>query len=117
MGLLNKIAYMVEKDRLIYDAKHPIDATAVEVAVASGTGGVLKRGQLLDCAGGVFSVHAESGMAGAIVADDTEYEPDAETVVVPVYTSGSFRGSEVVADPAITAADVEALRGGGIYLK
>lgn len=116
MSLLNRMAYVVEKDRLIYDAKHPIDATAVSVTTSSIASGVLRRGQLLDCTDGVYSIHAEGGTASVIVAKDTECASDEGTVIVPVYTSGSFRSSAVITDPAITAADVEALRG-GIYLK
>lgn len=49
MALLNKMAYTVEKDKLVYDAKHPIDATAVQVTVGVDADGILRRGQLLDC--------------------------------------------------------------------
>ena len=117
MSLLNKQAYTVIKDKLIYDAKHPIDATAVQVSVSTDTNGILKRGQILDCAGGVYSIHEEDGEASVIVAEDTGYASDDTEIRVPVYISGSFRASEVITDTEITSADIETLRARGIYLK
>ncbi len=117
MSSLNNIAYTVEKDKLVYDMKHPIDATAVQVAIESCANGVLKRGQLLDFDNDAYSIHSESGTPSAIVARDATYTSDDTEVVVAVYTSGSFRASEVISDPEITIADIEGLRSKGIYLK
>lgn len=117
MALLNRQAYAVEKDRLVYDAKHPVDAAAVPVNITAEEDGVIKRGQVLDCAGEEYSIHAADGDAGAIVAEDTDYAADDTEITVSVYISGSFRASEVIADPELTAGDMEALRGRGIYLK
>ena len=40
----------------------------------------------------------------------------ARKVVAPCYVTGSFRADSVIATPALTAADKEALRNGGIIL-
>ena len=117
MTLLNRPVYAVEKDRLIYDAAHPIDATTVQIAVPADGNGMIKRGQLLDCTDGVYGIHAETGDPSAIVAEDTSYAADDTEVAAVVYISGSFRESEIFAEPGITAADKEVLRSKGIYLK
>lgn len=117
MSLLNNLAYTVEKDRLVYDAKHPIDATAVQVMVESSTGGILKRGQLLDFDNNVYSIHSAEGAPSAIVARDATYTSDDTEVVAAVYTSGTFRASKVISEPEITMADTEGLKSKGIYLK
>lgn len=117
MSLFNNLAYTIEKDRLVYDSKHPIDAIAVPVVTESGIDGAFKRGQLLDFDNDVYSIHAESGTPSAIVARDAIYTSDDTEVVVAVYTSGTFRASEVISEPAITIADIEGLRSKGIYLK
>lgn len=117
MSLLNRQAYAMEKDRLVYDAKHPKDAAAVRVAVSGESGGVIRRGQVLDFADGVYSIHAAGGTASVIAAEDTVYAQGDTEATVAVYTSGSFRASEVTADVELTVQDTEALRGNGIYLK
>lgn len=117
VSVLNNLAYTVEKDRLVYDAKHPIDATAVEVMVESGADGILKRGQLLDFGDNAYSIHSDGGVPSAIVARDAAYTSDDTEVVVAVYTSGTFRASEVIAEPEISMTDIEGLRSKGIYLK
>lgn len=117
MPLLNKNAYVMEKDKLVYDAKHPVDGAAVRVKITATDSGVIKRGQVLDCAAGEYSVHAEGGSVSAIVAEDTSYAPADTEITVTVYISGTFRASEVIAEPKLTDEDIEAFRGKGIYLK
>ena len=117
MDLLNRQAYAMEKDRLVYDAKHPIDASAVRVKISAAEDGVIRRGQILDCAAGEYSVHAAGGTASAIVAEDTLYLAEDNEITVVVYVSGSFRASEVVSDPELKESDIESLRVNGIYLK
>lgn len=117
MSILNKQAYVVEKDKLVYDSKHPIDVANIPVTITPSDAGEIKRGQILDCKDGEYSLHAEDGEPSAIVAETTSYAADDTTVVVTAYISGSFRASEIVANPELTAADTEALRGKGIYLK
>lgn len=117
MSLLNNQAYAVEKDKLVYDAKHPIDVANIPVTVAPSDAGEIKRGQIIDCKDGDYSLHAEDGEPSAIVAETTSYAADDTEIVVTVYTSGTFRASEIIANPELTAADTEALRGKGIYLK
>lgn len=117
MALLNRQAYAVEKDRLVYDAKHPTDASAVRVKIRADADGVIRRGQILDCAAGEYSIHAADGAASAIVAEDTGYTADDTEITVVVYISGSFRASEVVSDLELADSDIESLRGNGIYLK
>lgn len=115
--LLNKPAYAVEKDRLIYDATHPIDANTVQVSITSGSEGEIERGQLIDYSNGSYCVHAEGGEPSAIVAANASYDADDTEITVPVYISGTFRASEVKTDPELTTADLETLREKGIYLK
>ena len=117
MALLNKKAYAVEKDRLVYDAKHPIDASAIQVKITADKEGVIKRGQVLDFAGGDYSVHAADGEVSVIVAEDAEYAADDTEITVAVYITGTFRASEVISEPELTAGDIEVFRGKGIYLK
>lgn len=117
MALLNKQAYVMEKDKLVYDAKHPIDVAAVQVKITAEKSGVVKRGQILDCADGVYSVHVKDGKVSVIVAEDTSFAADDTEITVVVYVSGTFRISEVISDSELTEGDIEALRGNGIYLK
>lgn len=118
MALLNREAYTVDRDRLIYDATHKIDATAVPVEIASDSEGVIRRGQLLYYkSDGKFSVKKADGDASVITAETTSYSADDTEIVVEAYISGTFKRSEIVADGDLTDGDVEALRGKGIYLK
>lgn len=117
MSMLNRPAYKMEKDKLIYDASHPIDATAIEVTLDGTKVGTIKRGQLIDYADGTYSIHKEAGTASVIAAEDVDYAEDDTVVTVPVYISGTFRMSEIISDPEVTAADAENIRAKGIYLK
>ena len=117
MSLLNRPAYEVEKDNLIYEAKHPIDVKIVQVKITSDAAGVIKRGQVIDCETGEYSIHAKSGEPCMIAEEDTSYAADDTEVTVPVYISGTFRASEVIADPELTDADIETLRTKNIILK
>lgn len=117
MAELNKQAYAMEKDGLIYDAKHPIDAIVVQVPIAAEEPGEISRGQLLDCTDGVYSIHTTDGAASAIAAENVSYAADDTDIAVAAYVSGSFRASQVIAEPEITDADLKMLRSKGIYLK
>lgn len=117
MSLLNKQAYTVEKDKLIYDGKHPIDVMSIPVAITPSAAGEIKRGQVIDCTAGVYGIHAEAGEPSAIAAETTSYAADDTEVMVTVFVSGTFRTSEIIANPDLTEADTEALRSRGIYLK
>lgn len=115
--LMNKTAYEIEKDRLIYDGSHPITADNVEVTVPTDSVGEFERGQILDFSDGAYSVHTENGTASVIVAETTSYASDDTTIVVPVYTSGCFRQSACKSDVDLNVTDLETLRSKGIYLK
>lgn len=117
MGLMNRDAYSVQHDRLIYDGKIPIDIKNIVVSITASTNGVIKRGQVIDVAAGTFSLHAASGAPSCIAAQDTEYAADDSEVVVPCYISGNFHTGGVIADPALTDTDVETLRTKNIILK
>lgn len=52
--MLNREAYTMEKDKLVYDLSHPRDAKNVSVTVPEG-GGVIKRGQVIDYKDGQYS--------------------------------------------------------------
>lgn len=116
---MNKTAYKVEGDRLLYDNSHPFDARNVLIVVPEGSSGTLKRGQVLDfdSAEGRFSVHAAKGTVSCILAEDAAYAEDDTDVIAAVYMSGAFRKSACVTDAELTEADVEVLRSKGIYLK
>lgn len=114
---LNKAAYEVEKDNLVYDGSHPFDGATVKVTVPTESVGIIRRGQVLDFADGTYSLHAESGTTSAIVSVSTPYAEDDTEVIVPVYFSGTFRKSACITDVELTVTDVEALRSKGIYLK
>jgi hypothetical protein len=119
MALLNREAYSIEKDKLIYDSGHPIDATTVQVSIASDSEGVIKRGQLLFVnSDGVYSIaRADGDEASVIAAADTSYSADDTDIVVEAYISGTFNKSAIVTTDELKAADVETLRSKGIYLK
>lgn len=117
MSLLNRPAYEVEKDNLVYDAKHPVDVKVVQVKVTADEAGVIKRGQVIDSEAGEYSIHAASGEPCMIAEEDTSYAADDTEVAVLVYISGTFRASEVIANPELTDADIETLRIKNIILK
>lgn len=116
---MNKTAYKVEGDRLLYDNSHPLDARNVSVVVPEGSAGTLKRGQVMDfdSAKEKFSVHAAGGTASCILAEDATYAEDDTEVIAAVYMSGTFRKSACITDEELTEADGEVLRSKGIYLK
>jgi len=117
MKVANKLAYTGNPDNLIYDSKHPIDAENVEVTLAGGSDGTIKRGQVIDQSGDAYSIHAAGGTPSVIAAEDIPFEASELKVVVPAYTSGSFRLSELVVSSSLTAAAIEGLREKGIFLK
>lgn len=117
MGLMNKDAYSVQPDRLVYDGRQPVDAKNIIVAISSGTDGVIRRGQVIDEAAGVYTLHAEAGVPSCIAAADVEYAADDTDVVVPCYITGTYHADAVIASPELTAANVETLRNKGIILK
>ena len=116
--ILNKDAYTVTPDNLIYDTTHPIDGDGITVTMdAAAAAGTIKRGQVIDVSSGTYSIHANGGTPSCIVAEDADYAVGATSVVVAVFTSGTFRKSKLIATPALTAANVETLREKGIFLK
>lgn len=115
MKMLNKQAYTMERDRLIYDGSHEIDGSAVVITTESS--GEIRRGALLDYSDGTYVLHAANGTPSAIAAETVEYTETDIQVTVPVYISGTFRKAAVISPAALTAADVETLRSKGIYLK
>ena len=119
MSILNSPAYTVGKDKLIYDGTYPIDGNAIVLTITADADGVIKRGNVIDFDkdSEEYSLHKEGGVPSCIVADDTEYSAEDTAVVVPSYISGTFRASEVIADPELNEADVETLRSVGIHLK
>lgn len=109
-------AYEIGSDNLVLDGQN-IDVKNIEITVDSGAGKV-SRGQIIDrkAADGTYVPRATEGEANVIVAQDVEYAAGANKVVAPCYVTGSFRADAVIASPALTAADKEALRNGGIIL-
>lgn len=118
MGVLNKPAYELGKGGLIYDAQHDIDAKNVTLTVAVEKETVLAAGQVLDFdATNGWTVHAKDGVPAAILAEEVVLATDDTDVTVTAYISGDFHADRVTANPELTAANVEALRSKGIYLK
>lgn len=112
----------VTSDTLIYDGSHELDARNVALTVNSGdtkAGGTVEKGQVIDfdSTAGTYSVHATGGTPAAVLAEEASYAEDDTSLTVTVYTTGTFRESEVVADPELTAADIDALQKNGIFLK
>lgn len=122
MKQLNKEAYEVTKDNLVYDGRHPLDAANVAVTSLPAEGGELKRGLVLDYYGGNYVPHGTGDStycAAAIVAESIAFGAGETEVTAAVYTSGSFRRSACIAggDVEVTDMDAEELRSKGIYLK
>lgn len=113
---LNKEAYEVKRDNLVYDSSHQIDAKNVTVTVPEGAG-VFRRGEILDFKDGKYAAHSEGGTASVIVAECASYSENDTEVAVPVYISGAFRQSACITSVELTETDIEALRSKGIYLK
>lgn len=117
MKQLNKEAYCVEPNKLIYDYLRPIDARNVVVTLPNKKAGLLKRGQVIDFDDGVYVPHAQSGTANCLVTDDVAYTENDTEVVASVYINGNFRKSKVITDVELTETDMDNLRIHGIVLK
>ncbi len=118
MSRLNGEVYEVTNDNLIYDAKHPVDAENIVFSNSDSETGKLERGMLLDESSGTYTKHVANGNASVVVAEDTEFAADEASVVVPCYTSGTFRTSQIKATAAaLTDATKITLQNKGIYLK
>lgn len=114
---LNKEAYSLNPDSLIYDNSHPIDGTVVKVKVPAATAGVLVKGQILDYSNEEYEIHKTSGKPSVVVVKDTEYAAEDTEIEVEVYTSGTLCFEKMICDPELTADDCETLRSKGIWLK
>ncbi|MFG6330042.1 MAG: hypothetical protein K1W06_11350 [Lachnospiraceae bacterium] len=112
---LNNEVYKMEKDNLVYDMSHPLDAKNITIALEGE--GVVKRGQVICYADGAYTLHSAGGVAAGIVAEDTPYTAEDTEITVPVYISGTFRTSACISGVELTMADIENLRSKGIYLK
>lgn len=117
MEQLNKEAYTVGRDRLIYDASHPIDGTIIKVTLPGTEETKIERGQIIDHKDGVFSMHADSGVASVIAAETVIAEKGVTEIELEAYTSGTFRADATVSAVELTDADIQGLREKGIYLK
>lgn len=117
--VLNSKAYDVSYDKLIADAKHPLDVKNVTVSAGEG----IKRGTVLsfvEASGkyGVFgSDSVSAGKANCIVANDVP--ASSEDVTVTVYVSGSFRAESLIVAKTATldSKAVEDLRTKGIFIQ
>lgn len=117
MRELNREAYRMEPNPLIYDFYRQIDAKNVVIKLTDAKAGVLKRGQLIDFADGEYTPHTEGGAANCLVSDDVSYKETDTEVVVSVYISGNFRANKVITDAVLTETDADNLRIHGICLK
>lgn len=119
MSVLNRHAYSVEKDKLIYDGTYPIDGDAVAVTITADQDGLIRRGTLIDFdeATEEYKIHEAGGTPSRVAAEDTEYTESDTEVIVPTYTGGTFRLSEILSDSELSETDIEILRSVGIHLK
>lgn len=117
MTRLNKDAYDVGYNSLIYDYLRPIDAKNIVVTLSGEKAGVLKRGQIIDFADETYTPHADGGAANCLVSDDVSYKEGDTEVVVSVYINGDYRASKVITDVELTETDMDNLRIHGIILK
>lgn len=117
MSLMNKDAYSVQPDHLIYDGRQPVDARNVVVSITPEEDGVIRKGQVIDEAEGVYKLHAEAGVPSCIAAEDVEYAVDDTDVIVPCYITGTYHADAVIASPELTESNMETLRAKGIILK
>lgn len=116
--LLNKEAYAMRDDTLVYDGIHAVDGTNITVELDGKSAGTIARGQIVDVKDdGTYVIHTERGIPAVIVAESVTYEAGDASVVVQAYTSGTFRAKLILANPELTAADIETLREKSIYLK
>lgn len=114
--MLNREAYTMEKDKLVYDLSHPRDAKNISLTAPEG-GGIIKRGQVIDYKDGQYAVHASGGVAVAIVAEDIPYADGDTEITAAAYISGTFRKSACISGVELETSDIENLRSKGIYLK
>lgn len=114
--MLNREAYTMEKDKLVYDLSHPRDAKNVSITAPEGEG-IIKRGQVIDYKDGQYAIHASGGVAAAIVAEDTPYADEDTEITAAVYISGTFRKPACISAVELETSDIENLRSKGIYLK
>lgn len=117
MKQLNKEAYRVEPNNLIYDYLRPIDTKNVVVTLPGKSAGILKRGQVIDFDDGNYAPHAESGTTNCLVTDDVAYTETDTEIVVSVYINGNYRKSKVITEVELTETDMDNLRIHGIVLK
>lgn len=118
MSILNKEAYEVKRDELIYDSSRAPDAVNKVVSLPEGKGTFL-RGQILDFdeKTGKYAVHQTGGTASAIVAVTTEYDAEESDTVVECYVNGTFRKAACISAEELTENDWNNLRNSGIVLK
>lgn len=114
---LNKEAYSLSPDSLIYDNSHPLDGTIVKAKVPTETEGVFVKGQILDYSNNEYEIHKTSGKPSVIVVKDTPYSAEDTEIEVEVYTGGTFCFEKMICDPELTVDDCETLRSKGIWLK
>lgn len=114
--MLNREAYTMEKDKLVYDLSHPRDAKNISLTAPEG-GGIIKRGQVIDYKDGQYAVHASGGVAVAIVAEDIPYADGDTEITAAAYISGTFRKSACISGVELETSDIENLRSKGIYIK
>lgn len=125
--LLNRDAYKVEYDNIIYDTSHPISVNIIEMESPAT---ILKRGTILglDKDGGYFilgttitsgeTVTTIAGEAVAVVQDTIDCTKETGKVTVPVYVSGKVNKNYLVTaeNYELTDTDIIALRKNGIYV-
>lgn len=110
MAQYNEVIGERKADNLIANINIPLHTQGITLAADQG---VLKRGTVLTADGKIMA----SGLtAHGILCDDAD---TATETVAEVYVSGCFnKGALIVADGyALAAADVLALRNGGIYVE
>ena len=113
MAKYNEKLGVVAHDNLIADIH-------VKLTVGSGTinagAGELKRGTVMALADGKLSVMKSGGAPYGILTDDVDAT---EATVAEVYLTGKFNKNALIVASGyeLTAADIKALRDGGIFIE
>ena len=103
-------------EMLVIGTKHPLDVC--HVRIAAGQGKLVKGTVLGENDGGECCILGTDGYTAAYILAEDADGAEGENVVAPAYRCGDFnRGALKVKEGyKMTAADVTALRNGGIYL-
>ena len=113
MSAYNKKLGEFKPDNLIANTNIKITTAAAPIVAGAG---VLQRGTVMSLADGKLSVMKSGATPYGILTDDVDATKE---VVAEVYLTGCFcKGAlRVASGYTMTAADIQALRDGGIFIE